>query len=45
MRYTVVLEQESDGGYVASGPSTGRVVVSQGADSRPAAPANIRRGN
>ena len=40
MRYTVVLEQESDGGYVASVPALARC-VSQG-DSRTEALANIR---
>ena len=40
MRYTVVLEQESDGGYVASVPALAGC-VSQG-DSRAAALANIR---
>jgi predicted RNase H-like HicB family nuclease len=40
MRYTVVLEQESDGGYVASVPALPGC-VSQG-DSRPEALANIR---
>lgn len=40
MRYTVVLEQAADGGYVACVPALpGR--VSQG-DSRAEAPANIR---
>ena len=40
MRYTVVLEQESDGGYVASVPALAGC-VSQG-DSRTEALANIR---
>jgi predicted RNase H-like HicB family nuclease len=40
MRYTVVLEQESDGGYVASVPALAGG-VSQG-DSRTEALANIR---
>ena len=40
MRYTVVLEQESDGGYVASVPALPGC-VSQG-DSRAEALANIR---
>ena len=40
MRYTVVLEQEPDGGYVASVPALAGC-VSQG-DSRAAALANIR---
>lgn len=40
MRYTVVLEQESDGGYVASVPALPGC-VSQG-DSRDAALSNIR---
>jgi predicted RNase H-like HicB family nuclease len=40
MRYTVVLEQESDGGYVANVPALAGC-VSQG-DSRAAALANIR---
>ncbi|MFZ0911868.1 MAG: type II toxin-antitoxin system HicB family antitoxin [Candidatus Korobacteraceae bacterium] len=40
MRYTVVLEQESDGGYVVSVPALPGC-VSQG-DSRAQALANIR---
>jgi predicted RNase H-like HicB family nuclease len=40
MRYTVVLEKESDGGYVASVPALPGC-VSQG-DSRAEAMANIR---
>jgi predicted RNase H-like HicB family nuclease len=40
MRYTVVLEQEADGGYVASVPALPGC-VSQG-DSRDEALANIR---
>lgn len=40
MRYTVVLEQESDGGYVASVPTLPGC-VSQG-DTRTEALANIR---
>jgi predicted RNase H-like HicB family nuclease len=40
MRYTVVLEQEPDDGYVASGPALPGC-VSQG-DSRDEALANIR---
>ena len=40
MRYTVVLEQEQDGGYVASVPALPGC-VSQG-DTREAALANIR---
>ncbi len=40
MRYTVVLEQEQDGGYVASVPALPGC-VSQG-DSRDEALANIR---
>jgi predicted RNase H-like HicB family nuclease len=40
MRYTVVLEQESDGGYVASVPALPGC-VSQG-DSRAEALSNIR---
>jgi predicted RNase H-like HicB family nuclease len=40
MRYTVVLEQESDGGYVASVPALPGC-VSQG-DTRAEALANIR---
>ena len=40
MRYTVILEQESDGGYVASVPALAGC-VSQG-DSRTEALANIR---
>ncbi len=40
MRYTVVLEQEQDGGYVAIVPALPGC-VSQG-DSREAAVANIR---
>jgi len=40
MRYTVVLEQESDGGYAASVPALAGC-VSQG-DSRTEALANIR---
>ncbi len=40
MRYTVVLEQEPDGGYVASVPALPGC-VSQG-DTRPSALANIR---
>ena len=40
IRYTVVLEQESDGGYVASVPALAGC-VSQG-DSRAEALANIR---
>jgi predicted RNase H-like HicB family nuclease len=40
MRYTVVLEQEPDGGYVASVPALPGC-VSQG-DARDAALANIR---
>ena len=40
MRYTVVLEQEQDGGYVASVPALPGC-VSQG-DNREAALANIR---
>jgi predicted RNase H-like HicB family nuclease len=40
MRYTVVLEHESDGGYVASVPALAGC-VSQG-DSRAEALANIR---
>lgn len=40
MRYTVVLEQESDGGYVASVPALPGC-VSQG-DSRAEVLANIR---
>jgi len=40
MRYTVVLEQESDGGYVASVPALPGC-VSQG-DTRAQALANIR---
>ncbi len=40
MRYTVVLEQEPDGGYVASVPALPGC-VSQG-DTRPETLANIR---
>jgi predicted RNase H-like HicB family nuclease len=40
IRYTVVLEQESDGGYVASVPALAGC-VSQG-DSRAEALANVR---
>ena len=40
MRYTVILEQESDGGYVASVPALPGC-VSQG-DNRDVAMANIR---
>jgi predicted RNase H-like HicB family nuclease len=40
MRYTVILEQESDGGYVASVPALPGC-VSQG-DNRDEAMANIR---
>ena len=40
MRYTVVLEQEQDGGYVVSVPALPGC-VSQG-DTRPEALANIR---
>lgn len=40
MRYTVVLEREQDGGYVASVPALPGC-VSQG-DDRPEALANIR---
>jgi predicted RNase H-like HicB family nuclease len=43
MRYTVVLEQEPDGGFVASVPALPGC-VSQG-DSRSDALANIREAN